>query len=158
MILSFSQKINNKPTYFAEKILRGLRDIEVDKHIATFFNSEFYTPGKFIEVNPKIHTIREDKKNRWKAGINIHFVINRRTPKQLQFAPAIKCESVQDIEIIPETKTILIDQSDSSAYMLTKEGLKNLIVNDGFDSEEDFWNYFNEPFEGKIIHWTKLRY
>lgn len=30
--------------------------------------------------------------------------------------------------------------------------------NDGFNSIDDFFAYFNKDFSGKIIHWTDLRY
>jgi len=30
--------------------------------------------------------------------------------------------------------------------------------NDGFESLQDFFNWFNKPFRGKIIHWTDFKY
>ena len=33
-----------------------------------------------------------------------------------------------------------------------------LAINDGFESLKHFFEYFNEDFEGKIIHWTDLKY
>lgn len=33
-----------------------------------------------------------------------------------------------------------------------------LAINDGFESIDDFFNYFNEDTTGKIIHWTDLEY
>lgn len=32
------------------------------------------------------------------------------------------------------------------------------IENDGFNTTEDFFNYFNESYTGKLIHWTDKRY
>jgi hypothetical protein len=34
----------------------------------------------------------------------------------------------------------------------------NLMKNDGFESAEQFFNWFNGYFKGKIIHWTDLKY
>jgi len=36
--------------------------------------------------------------------------------------------------------------------------IEQLAINDGFDSLKDFMHWFNVDFEGKIIHWTKLKY
>ena len=36
--------------------------------------------------------------------------------------------------------------------------LRELAKNDGFESVEDFFAYFNKDFKGKIIHWTDLQY
>ena len=36
--------------------------------------------------------------------------------------------------------------------------MKDLARNDGFDSIQAFFEWFKEDFEGKIIHWTDLRY
>jgi hypothetical protein len=41
---------------------------------------------------------------------------------------------------------------------ITDAELKILSVNDGFDSVDDFFEWFNEDFAGKIIHWTDLKY
>jgi hypothetical protein len=38
------------------------------------------------------------------------------------------------------------------------KGLLQFVQNDGFDSIEDFFSYFDKGFKGKIIHWTDLRY
>lgn len=37
-------------------------------------------------------------------------------------------------------------------------GIEELAKNDGFDSVEDFFRYFNSNFDGKIIHWTDYIY
>ena len=33
-----------------------------------------------------------------------------------------------------------------------------LAKNDGFESMDGFWAFFNEPYQGMIIHWTETRY
>jgi hypothetical protein len=166
MILGFSTQLNGKPTYFVEKIQTALR--------LPFFNNSvgfspehvppnmnFYVKSKY---KPKLHTIREDKTNRWKAGMKIDFFINVRTKKMFRFAPVLPVVSTQNI-LITYTKTnkamVFID--DKCFYMqdFSVEGnhkMLHLAQNDGFDTIEDFFAYFNEDFTGKIIHWTDLRY
>lgn len=41
---------------------------------------------------------------------------------------------------------------------IEKDKMLQLAQNDGFDTIEEFFEYFNEDFTGKIIHWTGLRY
>lgn len=35
---------------------------------------------------------------------------------------------------------------------------KTLALNDGFESVKQFFQWFNEPFVGKLIHWTDSKY
>jgi hypothetical protein len=175
MTLLFSTVINGKPNYFIEKIWRSLQG-KGSLRDAGFlsFNKEYR--NRFgtampmrpwgengIVTPPKLHTIRRDEKNRWGAGCDIHFVINNRTSDRFQFAPVIKCVSVQEIKIIAispfdgtnfkRTNFILIDD-----IVLAPSEMDKLAINDGFDCVEDFFAYFNKDFTGKIIHWTDLKY
>ena len=158
MTLGFSLNINGKPSYFPEKVLGSLKHLAVDENISRYINSEYCAAKKLLNVKPKLHTIREDKSNRWKEGMDIHFVINNRTENRMQFAPVVKCMSVQEIEILPDTRMVLLPVTDSGAFLLEDKAVEELAINDGFDSLEDFWAYFKEPFQGKIIHWTDKRY
>lgn len=173
MTLSFSQTINGKPNYFPEKIWIGL-DPMITPDYYTYRDWHFdkfckYWDGAWTETEetnfkPKLHTIRLDEKNRWGAGADIHFVINNRKPNRFQFAPVIKCVSVQNIEINYVNKCsdfprVTID--GKVRYVFVKDDLiimKQLAINDGFNSVEDFFAYFNKDFTGKIIHWTDLKY
>lgn len=167
MNLGFSTHIKNKPTHFVEKIWAGLINKISDVTISDYglYTDAYYKrfekelsdyKGKFI--NAKLHTIRRDEKNLWKAGNFIHFVINNRTPKRFQFAPLLKCISVQKITI---THTL---KRDSQAFVevdgkiLHTSEIEELAINDGFDSIEDFFSWFSQDFTGKIIHWTDLKY
>ena len=42
--------------------------------------------------------------------------------------------------------------------VLTNKQIEQLAKNDGFDSVQDFFNWFNEDFNGRIIHWTDFKY
>ena len=165
MTLSFSQTINGKPNYFIEKIWNGL----IEKQISTisdyqnrrfeyndFFEIDWDHINDYSLIQPKLHTIREDPHNRWKPGNLIHPVINNRTANRFQFAPVIKCVSVQ---------TIIIRYNEKGFSLIFVDGIllygnqkEAVVKNDGFDSIEDFFAFFNKDFTGKIIHFTDLKY
>jgi hypothetical protein len=82
-----------------------------------------------------------------------------------RFAPVLPVVSVQKIEITwlgflnhfrPWVKV-----DGKSIYTLDQIDLNKMLQlanNDGFDTIEDFFAYFNKDFTGKIIHWTDWRY
>lgn len=181
MTLSFSRELNGKPSYFVEKIWKWL----IYSGNKTFENTSFhyeceyeslypcqYTDQENIHYhNPKLHTIRRDKKNRWKAGNLIHPVINNRQPDRLQFAPEFPCVSTQYFQVLYEGKspTVFIGlteqdwtpfyiEDDDHGVVYGEDQMKELAKNDGFNSVADFFEYFNTDFEGKIIHWTDKVY
>lgn len=180
MTLSFSQKFPDKsPTFFVEKIWRSilcsnLAEIDLYKSYLSShtkkFSSSWIEKNSTISQNctPKIHTIREDKKDRWKVGNKIHFAINNRTKNRFQFAPILKVKSIQKIEIkylsitkepIDLKPIIWIDgylKYDPATGI--DNGMLEFARNDGFDSIKHFFEYFSENFTGKIIHWTDLVY
>lgn len=167
MILGFKTKINGKPTHFVEKIMWGI--YRQNKHFYNYEGLEYHIKckekGFVVDVeNPfdsKIHTIREDAKNRWKVGNDIHFVINNRSKDRFQFAPILKVVSIQRIDISVRqrddfsiTHEVYIDDR-----LLKFDEFCEFSKNDGFDSIEDFKAWFNKDLRGgKIIHWTDKRY
>lgn len=172
MILPFSTQLNGKPTYFVEKIHSGLLQNDLLQGFDLGHEHEFDL-DKLCSCEPKLHTIREDKNNRWKSGNNIHFFINNRTKNAFQFAPVLPVVSVQKVEIEYLFKTdeekevcVCIDSVPRAVVRIyhgkvtsCSAGIvRKLAQNDGFDTIEDFLAYFNEDFTGKIIHWTDLRY
>jgi uncharacterized protein YqfB (UPF0267 family) len=103
----------------------------------------------------KTQTIREDKKGRWKVGGLIHFATGVRTKAQETFKTAT---------VLSITEVMIFNSPDCKAVMLTKEKdkwtdiegeeLRKLMYADGFDHEEEFWAWFDQPsFYGKIIAW-----
>lgn len=174
-------ELAGQPNYFVEKIIRAL-DMNFYSKVTLMdlfaetadISLEEFKKGScnpYFPHIPKIHTIREDKSNRWKSGNDIHFVINNVAKNRLQFAPLVKCVSVQKIQIIyknymgEKIPTVTINSieyvfdpyfqfSDPESCGIIEE----LAINDGFPSTEAFFQYFNEDFTGKIIHWTDLKY
>lgn len=130
-----------------------------------------------LRRQPKIHTIRLDPHDRWKPGMKIHPVINNRTKNRFQFAPVLECVSTQKIVIqykfndgsyfldnhafpifgnagkYERNALILIDDNRLNFNMMN-----SLAINDGFPNAYAFFQYFNQDFTGKIIHWTDLKY
>lgn len=163
MILSFKTKINGKPTFFVERIQKGLRDIldiglNTQTHYPNCYN--FFVKDRCV---PKIHTIRRDEKGRWKAGNQIDFFINARTKNMFRFAPQVSVVSTQRIFItyLPHLGNGF-EVSIDGKY-LSKPEIESLSTNDGFDSVTEFEDYFisemiENEFSGKIIHWTNYSY
>lgn len=192
MILSFKTKINGKPSYFPEKIITGLLQYDfisfdrakelfqpqiLTKIIPEAYQTNEIKSAKVFNIgfdntkfyNPKIHTIRKDDKNRWKAGTTIDFFINARQKDMFRFAPKIPVVSVQKIEIVYsefqengklfKLPAVWIDGKLHYDFIGSlKENMRSIAINDGFENIEDFFAYFNEDFEGKIIHWTDFKY
>ena len=113
------------------------------------FNKRF---PELILNGIKIHTIREDKNNRWKQGNKIHFATGVRTKNYNQFKEG-ECISTQHILIYRKSEIVYIDNR-----ALRRSELKELAISDGFNNVEEFWKWFNKNFEGKIIHWTNKKY
>lgn len=108
MNLSFSTKIEGKPTYFIDKIWDGLREHEIferhERHKYSMKHWDLFGMGWSrnygdTHYKSKIHTMREDPTDRWKVGSKIHFVINNRSKDRFQFAPVLEVTRIDYIEI-----------------------------------------------------------
>jgi len=194
MILGFMQffdtnKKNN--TYFRERILCGAgyaSQQEVDNKIHVFKPAPHRL--EYIKIiggiQPKLHTMREDKHDRWKPGMSIQMVY--RGPKYSiahEFNKGIeelsKCVSTQRVRIedwndqvntgwentgFGYKDTITVRGVDFHNHWmifvddqpLTKKEIDTLAINDGFKDTHEFFKWFNKDWRGKIIHWTNLRY
>jgi len=174
MTLSFKTHIDGKPNYFVEKIWGCF--ILVEDTLQNGFNDRenwFDKCVDFLKLDPlklgvvgvKIHTIRADPKNRWRVSMPIHFVVNNRTPKRFQFAPTIPVKAIQEIYIRWSGVVVYVSIDGKHFYdngtnqpEIFEHRMLFLAKNDGFDSVEDFFKYFNTNFKGKIIHWTDFMY
>ncbi len=177
MTLSFSQKwpktmpkhLAGQNTLFPLKILKSLEaEYPEEMHafkMKTFFNYgrfEGYEPNIFKTFVAKLHTIRADKKGRWFAGRDIHFVINNRTKNRYQFAPLIPCVDTQEIFFTKPLRGGRIEVSIGDTYLYYAD-LTKLAKNDGFKCFEDFEAYFEPQISDsglslELIHWTNFKY
>jgi hypothetical protein len=115
----------------------------------------------------KIHTIRNDYGNRWKAGKIIHaWYGNPRNPtKHPYHFNTFPCVSVQSISIRYEElnlhlsgETLQFPNIFVDELLLTFDQCKVLAINDGFDGLYEFLKWFHTDFNGKIIHFTNFKY
>jgi len=104
----------------------------------------------------KIHTIREDKNRRWQKGVKIQFATGVRTKSYKQFKESV-CKWSQAVELYFESREIYLGLN-GQMHLLDKKHNEMFAKNDGFDSEDEFWKWFNKPFHGVVIHWTDFIY
>lgn len=118
--------------------------------ILTFSREQFV---QAIIEGRKIHTIRMDRKNRWHPGRQIHFWKGnpRNTSKNpYHFATGF----------VTKVERIRIQYHDNGQFVvmiggrpLTPEDIELTARRDGFNSIKSFKVWFNEDFDGKLIHW-----
>lgn len=141
-----------------------------------------------IKSGKKIHTIRRDEHNRWKVGRSIQMATGVRTKHYKQFhtakcisiqkiffnwglpgnflyqilrawakegnvkMPRISKKKLQ-MPLMSNKPNVFVDDK-----MLSKKQVLHLAKNDGFKNSQELFNWFNQDFEGKIIHWAKKKY
>lgn len=150
------------------------------------FNSEQKFLGNESNLTPdhkpKIHTIREG--HRWKAGDRMHMAYEHRTKNYRQFNKHIPelefVKGVQSIRIkyygLTKKNSVHISIDGQILYWgeihedgvaplgndsmkaLYAKNIVKLAINDGFDSSNSFFTWFNRDFSGQIIHFTNLKY
>lgn len=176
MILGFSTQHNGKETNFVSKIWRSLVPIfsEYPKGIQLFKYPIEYKECvdknliSWYQEKPKHHSLRDDPKDRRKAGMMIDFFINVRTKKMFRFAPRVPVVSTQKINIKYHDNCLMLFIDDKLFYFggidhqenefENYQGMLRLAQNDGFETIEDFFAYFDKDCVLKLIHWTDLRY
>jgi len=175
MTLSFSENLDGKQTLFVQKIWNSiLMDPGLIDQAKLFWQYRHAHYKKFSThwniaaegLWPKLHTIRKDEKNRWRAGKIIHPIINNRSKKRFQFAPEMPVRKTQNIAILDlgiETRVEIDGEHFDSwfhdpNFNCSGNRITELAKNDGFPDAWSFLKYFNFDYEGKIIHWTGLEY
>lgn len=105
--------------------------------------------SKILEGS-KIHTIREDKPNRWKEGNKIHF------------ATGVQKVEMYFFEVMDNS---VLNMSIDGSRLIFGE-INRFAKNDGFENFQDFSKWFsplieaapNRIYTAKLIHWTNKRY
>ena len=118
-----------------------------------------FSKDQFVEkilTGDKIHSIREDKNNRWKIGMKIHFW--RGNPRNVksnpyEFATSV-VKDIQRIEIEPSINWVSLTGGYSC---FGPDGLEIIAKNDGFSSWAEMKKFFPEPFVGKLIWWEQIK-
>lgn len=118
-------------------------------------------PSGFKVATPKVHTIRAG--NRWQPGRFIHFAYGQRTKDYHCFCHGT-VKTVQEIIIYTDIQKVMVatkgvgDSYTFDFQKISEDQVKELATNDGFDSVEDFWKWFNVDLKGQIISWTGKLY
>jgi len=131
--------------------------------ILTFSKTEFRT---LIKYGVKVHTIRDDKHNRWKSGTKIHFWLGnpRNTkgkikPYQFGLGEVSRVESIRMDFLIPEEWQSESVSIGENIRLETKKELNAFAINEGFENwlqmEQCFFNTDGQYF-GKIIFWKNF--
>lgn len=121
--------------------------------LLTFSKIQFI--DRIISGN-KIHTIRDDKFNRWKVGNKIHFWFGnprntRGKIKPFQFAIG-EVQRIENIFMDLKNDIVLIGYD----ILKSTNELNTFASNDGFDSWNKMKLWFdnhNKQYYGKIIFW-----
>jgi hypothetical protein len=135
------------------------------------FKKQFVEP---ILQGTKVHTIRDDKSNRWKPGMIMHMYTGGRFSKAYHQFTEKRCVSTQNIKIsVVKASDVLGDDEHGYFICVKVDGieintfnLNKLSSSDGFDMLGDFFAWWlplamkepNKTFIGKIIHWTDFKY
>ena len=122
------------------------------------FKKQFVKP---ILEGTKIHTIREDKHNRWRGFKVIHMATGVRSKNYNCF----KKSSLRSTQKIFITVDNGLEVTIDGKYINNLE-LEKLAKNDGFESSAEMESWFEDAikqskedcFSGKLIHWTDKRY
>jgi len=170
MTLGYSQTFPwGEPTLFREKILKEFDNLARPLSIELSGDELKSLMAQIDSIdNPKLHTIRQDPTNRWREGRDIHHVYGNRTKARKCFLKN-RCLSTQRIVILYEETVVSTDQGEGKDgierpvvmvdfRVMSPEQVDLIAKNDGFKSTDDFFRWFDKPFSGVIIHWTKLRY
>lgn len=168
---------NPAPTNFREKILFGagyITDVQktfhgIERKIVKETDIDAIEIHKKMGAIGKIHTMREDPHNRWKAGRKIEMVyrgagykildhFNKGIPElgEMKEKQKVEIKWVPFIGAGGSFKTI--DITIDGGRSLTTDQIMVLAANDGFDSIDDFFRWFNKDWSGYILHWTDFRY
>lgn len=126
--------------------------------ILTFSKEKF---KRKILLGKKIHTIREDKTNRWFKGRVAQLWLgnprNTRAKAKPHFFQEVTIVSVQEV-IIKSFERMNDSYVTVDGRRLDLQETRDLAWNDGFENLVEFWLWFNADFTGKIIHWTDKKY
>jgi hypothetical protein len=140
-----------EPTYFVEKIARGLHQ----QGVRPFdIPDEIFSTEMYYLIDGKHHTIRAG--NRWKVGDKFSPRVWSGKPynsKQIIIAPDIEIKKVWDVLIMngPDWFEVMINGKD---YLNDGWSLFLLAQNDGLRLD-DMMNWFKDDiFAGQIICWN----
>ena len=118
-----------------------------------------------VQAGTKIHSMREDKHNRWKVGMDIQFSTGARTKWYKKFRTDGKCLGLQKVDIYQGSRHAMVRVD---GRILTDKEKLTLAKNDGFKNVFAMMRFFVpevplipselNKWHGRIIHWTDKLY
>lgn len=122
------------------------------------FKPQFVKP---ILDGTKIHTMRSDKKERWKPRMQMHMATGVRTRRYWNFntTPLISTQFIYIGYKYKHFPRIFLLEKKSFYYVKVRRLSPGLLWrNDGFSSPEAFFQWFNKSAIYKLLHWTNYKY
>lgn len=162
MVLPIATEIHEKPSLFVERIICSFpsdRSSELVPYLREYYTRFPHALDYEEPFPPKLHVILLDQEETWKPGVMFLPVIHNDTELQFQFAPAMRCLATQVVTIDAVNHLVSIHEN-GIVRTLDQERLSMLCENEGFDSLDDFFGFF-QNFGGarlQIVHWTDLLY
>lgn len=125
------------------------------------FKKQFVEP---ILTGRKVHTIREDKKDRWREGMTMHMYTGGRFSKEYHEFYKKECICVQPVIMTYYVGRLEVSIGDT--YLFEWPERNEMAISDGFENWEEFEKWWipivdaspKKVFQGKVIHWTDLKY
>jgi hypothetical protein len=128
--------------------------------MTTEFKKQF---EQLILDGTKIHSLREDRDGRYTVGATMYLTTGAGT-EAYRCLKKVLCTGTQKVLIlygnggycdafVYQDVRVIVDDRE-----LSHREVKQLAINDGFDSIDSFFRWFYKDFKGKIVHWTMLRY
>lgn len=118
-----------------------------------------------ILAGTKIHSMREDQHNRWKAGMGIQFYTGARTKNMKKLREDGICLGLQKVHLYQGSVGIMVV---IDGRCLDADEVLVLACNDGFKNTEPWMRFFipeipssisdMNRWHGRIIHWTDKKY
>lgn len=131
--------------------------------LLTFSKTEFRT---LITEGVKVHTIRDDKRDRWKVGNKIHFWLGnprntrgKNKPCQFGVGEVSRVETIRMNFTHHQGFPHDIVYIGDDIILNTNEELSALAVNDGFENWVQMKQWFvnnDNQYIGKIIFWKNF--
>lgn len=138
-----------QPTYFVEKLYNSIYQDECDWSSALGDVSNYVVELNHLIREKKHHTIRAG--SRFKVGEKFSPRVWSGKPyasKQIIIAPDVEVKKVWNF-----TKDLISDNFHLNSKPITAGNLIEIAHNDGLKIN-DFFAWFNKPFNGQIIAWS----
>lgn len=146
-----------EPTYFAERIMRGLYEAGMISDVIYFNQRDMAAVNEFEGI--KIHTAR--KGHDWKVGDWFQPVtedgVKICSPLQIKWLRQMSVFDHVIARFFLLSKNITIEQREAHAMVNVHDKVEQIAANDGL-SPEDFIDWFPKPFDGQLFGWTEDPY